>query len=107
MKKHVKLLLMLLVVAVMALTACVDVDLFPSSSSDSDTPSTESELTLSAFSLSLYPEETATLIATLTEDGEDVIEELKNISKISILACGSAYHVGCVAKYIFEKHSLL
>lgn len=31
------------------------------------------------------------------------IEELKNISKISILACGSAYHVGCVAKYIFEK----
>ena len=31
------------------------------------------------------------------------IDELKNISKICILACGSAYHVGYVAKYIFEK----
>lgn len=30
-------------------------------------------------------------------------EELENISKICILACGSAYHVGYVAKYIFEK----
>lgn len=30
-------------------------------------------------------------------------EELSNISKIYIIGCGSAYHVGCVAKYIFEK----
>ena len=30
-------------------------------------------------------------------------EELKRISKICILACGSAYHAGYVAKYIFEK----
>ena len=30
-------------------------------------------------------------------------EQLRSISKINILACGSAYHVGVVAKYIFEK----
>ena len=30
-------------------------------------------------------------------------EELRNFNKINILACGSAYHVGVVAKYIFEK----
>ena len=30
-------------------------------------------------------------------------EELKKFNKINILACGSAYHVGVVAKYIFEK----
>lgn len=30
-------------------------------------------------------------------------EYLKNLKKISIVACGSAYHVGYVAKYIFEK----
>ncbi len=30
-------------------------------------------------------------------------EELKQFTKINILACGSAYHVGVVAKYIFEK----
>lgn len=30
-------------------------------------------------------------------------EELTKFTKINILACGSAYHVGVVAKYIFEK----
>ncbi len=30
-------------------------------------------------------------------------EELKKYNKINILACGSAYHVGVVAKYVFEK----
>lgn len=30
-------------------------------------------------------------------------EELKSFTRINILACGSAYHVGVVAKYIFEK----
>ena len=30
-------------------------------------------------------------------------EYLKNLKKISIVACGSAYHVGYIAKYIFEK----
>ena len=29
-------------------------------------------------------------------------EYLENINKISIVACGSAYHVGCVAKYFME-----
>ncbi len=30
-------------------------------------------------------------------------EYIKRLSKICIVACGSAYHVGCIAKYIFEK----
>ena len=34
---------------------------------------------------------------TLTE------EDIKSISKIVIIACGSAYHVGVVAKYVLEK----
>lgn len=43
------------------------------------------------------------------QDGEVVIEELnmnddeiKQIKKIMIVACGSAYHTGVMAKYIFE-----
>ncbi|MDR1254074.1 MAG: glutamine--fructose-6-phosphate transaminase (isomerizing) [Oscillospiraceae bacterium] len=30
-------------------------------------------------------------------------EYLENINKIYIIGCGSAFHVGCIAKYIFEK----
>ncbi len=30
-------------------------------------------------------------------------EQIKSFNKINIVACGSAYHVGVVAKYIFEK----
>lgn len=30
-------------------------------------------------------------------------EYLKNLNKISIVACGSAYHVGCLAKYFMEE----
>lgn len=30
-------------------------------------------------------------------------EYLENLNKICIVACGSAYHVGCVAKYFIEK----
>lgn len=30
-------------------------------------------------------------------------EDIKNIDKIHIVACGSAWHVGMAAKYIFEK----
>ena len=44
------------------------------------------------------------------KDGKVVLDEIKlskedleKISKICILACGSAYHVGCVAKYVLEK----
>ena len=37
---------------------------------------------------------------------DDIIltkEQLENIRRVYILACGSAWHVGMVAKYIFEK----
>lgn len=44
------------------------------------------------------------------KDGRVVLEEIhltadqiKAFRKINILACGSAYHVGVVAKYVFEK----
>ncbi len=30
-------------------------------------------------------------------------EYLNNLNKVCIVACGSAYHVGCVAKYFMEK----
>lgn len=30
-------------------------------------------------------------------------DDIKNLNKIYIIACGSAYHVGCVAKYAIEK----
>ena len=50
---------------------------------------------------------------TITErikDGRVVLDEIRltpeqirNFDKINIVACGSAYHVGVVAKYIFEK----
>lgn len=46
------------------------------------------------------------------KDGEIIIEELslsdediKNIKKIHIVACGSAYHVGVTAKYVLEEMS--
>lgn len=31
------------------------------------------------------------------------LEDIKKFSKISIIGCGSAYHVGCIGKYIIEK----
>lgn len=31
-------------------------------------------------------------------------EEQKKIKRFRIIGCGSAYHVGCIAKYIFEKY---
>ena len=44
------------------------------------------------------------------KDGEVVIEELgmtdeeiRNVKRIHIVACGSAYHTGVTAKYVFEK----
>ena len=49
-------------------------------------------------------------VAPRIKDGRVVLDEiklsdeqLKNFDKINILACGSAYHVGVVAKYVFEK----
>lgn len=37
------------------------------------------------------------------DDVEFSEEYLNNLNKISIVACGSAYHVGCVAKYFIEN----
>ncbi len=49
-------------------------------------------------------------VAPRIKDGRVVLDEikltdeqLKGFNKINILACGSAYHVGVVAKYVFEK----
>ncbi len=51
-------------------------------------------------------------IAPRIRDGKIVLddirltaEQVKNISRIFIVACGSAYHVGVVAKYIFEQYT--
>ena len=56
------------------------------------------------------PEAVRKTISPRLEDGEIVLEELrdakelmKNISRIYIVACGSAYHVGMVGKYALEK----
>lgn len=32
-------------------------------------------------------------------------EQIRNFSRIFIIACGSAYHVGVVAKYVFEQYT--
>ncbi len=56
------------------------------------------------------PEAVRKTISPRLADGEIVLEELndikelaENISRIYIVACGSAYHVGMVGKYILEK----
>ena len=37
------------------------------------------------------------------DDIELTAEQIRNIDKVFIVACGTAYHVGVVAKYAFEK----
>lgn len=56
------------------------------------------------------PEAVRKTISPRLADGEIVLEELndikelaENISRIYIVACGSAYHVGMVGKYVLEK----
>ena len=56
------------------------------------------------------PQAIMSTISPRIKDGKIVLEninfskeELENISKICILACGSAYYSGYVAKYVFEK----
>ena len=56
------------------------------------------------------PEAVCKTISPRLSDGEIVLEELndakelmKNISRIYIVACGSAYHVGMVGKYALER----
>ena len=65
------------------------------------------------FMLKEIMEQPAAIKATLEpriKDGRIVLdnfelseEQIKNINKIVITACGSAYYVGCAAKYIIEK----
>lgn len=56
------------------------------------------------------PEVVRDTINSVTSNGDVVLnnipftnEELKAISRIYIVGCGSAYHVGLIAKYNFEK----
>ncbi len=56
------------------------------------------------------PKAVADTISPRIRDGRIVLDELKftreelvNLDRICILACGSAYHVGMIAKYIFEE----
>lgn len=49
-------------------------------------------------------------LEAVTRDGEVIFEDMpytdedfKNLSRIYIVGCGSAYHVGLIAKYNFEK----
>ena len=51
----------------------------------------------------------ATLLGRLTDDGALMLDEmrldeslLRDINKIVIVACGSAYHAGLIAKYVIE-----
>ncbi len=56
------------------------------------------------------PEALSKTISPRIKDGRIVLDDLKltkadieNISRIFIVACGTSYHVGAVAKYAFEK----
>ncbi len=56
------------------------------------------------------PEAIRKTIAPRIRDGKIIFdnflitpEELKNLSRIYIIACGSAYHVGAICKYTWEK----
>ncbi len=51
-----------------------------------------------------------TLIGRLSDNGQIVLDELRmsedeirNLKKITVIACGTAYHAGMVAKYAIEK----
>ena len=51
-----------------------------------------------------------TLIGRLSDNGQVQLDELrmandeiKNIKRISVIACGTAYHAGMIAKYAIEK----
>ena len=56
------------------------------------------------------PKAVADTISPRIKDGRIVLDEvsftsdeLKELDRICILACGSAYHVGMIAKYVFEE----
>ncbi len=54
-----------------------------------------------AIKATVYPRvvDKKIVIPSLKMEKEDIMK----IKKISLIGCGSAYHVGCIAKYIFEK----
>ena len=56
------------------------------------------------------PEVIGRTLEAVTKDGEVIFgdmpytdDDFKNLSRIYIVGCGSAYHVGLIAKYNFEK----
>ena len=56
------------------------------------------------------PEVIGRTLEAVTRDGEVIFEDMpyteedfQNLSRIYIVGCGSAYHVGLIAKYNFEK----
>ncbi|MCH5317393.1 MAG: glutamine--fructose-6-phosphate transaminase (isomerizing) [Eubacterium sp.] len=56
------------------------------------------------------PEVIGRTLEAVTHDGEVIFEDMpytdedfKNLGRIYIVGCGSAYHVGLIAKYNFEK----
>ncbi|MGN1116134.1 MAG: glutamine--fructose-6-phosphate transaminase (isomerizing) [Candidatus Ornithomonoglobus sp.] len=65
------------------------------------------------FMIKEIDEQPKALLATISpriKDGKIVLDDvsltradIKNINKIFVVACGSAYHVGVVAKYVIEK----
>lgn len=65
------------------------------------------------FMIKEIEEQPKALLATISpriKDGKIVLDDvsltrddIKNINKIFVVACGSAYHVGVVAKYVIEK----
>ncbi len=65
------------------------------------------------FMIKEIEEQPKALLATISpriKNGKIVLddvsltrEDIKNINKIFVVACGSAYHVGVVAKYVIEK----
>lgn len=54
-----------------------------------------------------------TMTSRISAENEDIVldkiklgkEELKNINKVYIVACGTAYHAGLIGKYVIEKYA--
>ena len=53
------------------------------------------------------PEAVRDTLEAVSKDAGCISDILKDISKIHIIACGSAYHVGLTGKYVIEKLSAI
>ena len=53
------------------------------------------------------PEAVRDTLEAVSKDAGCISDILKDISKIHIIACGSAYHVGLTGKYVIEKLSVI